>query len=92
MGCLVRTTKLLLTIAAVLTFFPAGAAADVKKGALIGAVSGAIAFPTYELIRVDKVCGPVRGTIHACDDVRVTRWLAYLRAQTGAVAYMTVTY
>jgi HK97 family phage major capsid protein len=24
--------------------------------------------------------------------VRVTRWLAYLRAQTGAVAYMTVTY
>jgi HK97 family phage major capsid protein len=24
--------------------------------------------------------------------VRVTRWLSYLRAQTGAVAYMTVTY
>lgn len=24
--------------------------------------------------------------------VRVTRWLAYLRAQTGAVSYMTVTY
>ena len=24
--------------------------------------------------------------------VRVIRWLAYLRAQTGAVAYMTVTY
>ena len=24
--------------------------------------------------------------------VRVIRWLAYLRAQTGAVSYMTVTY
>ena len=24
--------------------------------------------------------------------VRVTRWLAYLRAQTGAVSYMTVAY
>ena len=24
--------------------------------------------------------------------VRVTRWLAYLRAQTGAVVYMTVAY
>jgi hypothetical protein len=24
--------------------------------------------------------------------VKVTRWLAYLRAQTGSVAYMTVTY
>jgi hypothetical protein len=27
-----------------------------------------------------------------CFGVRVTRWLAYLRAQTGAVAYMSVTY
>ena len=55
-----------------------------KKGALIGAVSGAIAFPTYELIRVDKVCGPVRGTIHACDDEWDKRKIVFVCGIAGA--------
>ncbi len=39
-----------------------------RKGALIGLLVGAVALPTIYGIRTEMVCGPYRGTIHACDD------------------------
>lgn len=61
------------TVAPALTGRPSGTDLSdrnrsMKKGALIGMFTGAIAFPTFELVRMEKVCGPVRGTSHACDD------------------------
>jgi hypothetical protein len=39
-----------------------------KKGALIGLLAGAVALPTALAVITENNCGPVRGTIHACDD------------------------
>lgn len=56
----------------------------IKKGALVGLVVGAIAFPTYEGIRQERICGPVRGTIHACDDERSAITIVFVCGSVGA--------
>lgn len=47
---------------------PRGTRSAARTGGLIGLAIGGIGLPTFEYVRMERVCGPVRGTIHACDD------------------------